>query len=111
MGKANRRKYPREILEGRIYLWWQDTNGRDCVAHGTCVDVSAHGVQLEVSHPISARTLVYFRLQEVHLTASATVRYCRPRGRSYRVGLEVSGQDILQQLAKAGAGTARIPAP
>lgn len=107
MAKSERRKDPRETLQGRIYLWWQDANGRDCVAHGDCIDVSSHGLQMEISHPVTSRTVVYFRFQELHLTASATVRYCRQRGRFYRVGLEVLGQDILQQLAKAGVGAGR----
>ena len=112
MSKSERRRHPREAIEAKVYLWWQDSRSADCIAHGHCVDVSIRGLQVEISHPIAARTVVYFRFQELHVTASATVRYCRQRGRTYRVGLEMLGQEnILQRIVKAGAGAARALVP
>jgi hypothetical protein len=53
-----------------------------------CLDVSEHGIAIEVVEPVIVRSFVTLRSEHLKLAGRAGVRYCRRSGGKYLVGLE-----------------------
>lgn len=52
-----------------------------------CLDLSPQGARVECDRPIDVRAKVYLQARGQGLMGNATVRYCKPTGLKYRIGL------------------------
>ena len=82
------RREDRQPMVCALQVSWQVTSGETRTVRATCLDVSAQGARIECSQQIGARVNVYLQAPSYGLMGSATVRYCRPHGLKYHIGLE-----------------------
>ena len=87
----NRRAYVRYPMPGSVAISWQDGQGSFQVLQARGVDISESGAQIESISPIQLGNTVMLRSERCNLSAAASVRYCRARGSSFRMGLEFIG--------------------
>jgi hypothetical protein len=84
------RRDERSSQTGRVQMEWE-VHGGSRFASGRIVDLSAAGVCVEMPDAVLERGLVTLRVPGLRLASRATVRYCRPTGLKYRIGLEFAG--------------------
>ena len=68
----------------------------------TCLDVSSHGACIECGEPIEIRAHLNLQAPAYGLMGNASVRYCKPAGRKYRIGLEFSWAATLADTKDGG---------
>jgi hypothetical protein len=83
-----KRADPRVPLSGPIQVSWKYDPRLECHSQGRCLDVSARGLKMELPDPIDVSERIRFRVDHVHLTGTASVRYCNRVGRSYVIGVK-----------------------
>ena len=98
VGQGARRE-GRQPLECVLQLSWQVAGTETRTVRAICLDISAQGARIACTQPIAARSCVYLQAPSFGLMGSATVRYCKPRGLKYNVGLEFTW---AADLAEAG---------
>jgi len=89
--KTNVRRQVRYSASGELRLRWQERSGRERVVAATIMNVSAEGLQLRISEPISARSLVSCDDPKLHISGRGTVRYCHFIKGEYLIGVEFRG--------------------
>jgi hypothetical protein len=97
------RKNGRVSLTTQVVLSWIAADGSPKYVRGRVMDASLNGLRIEISESIAARTLVGLRVEELGLSANASVRHVtRSRGK-YIVGLEFNSpaQGLLDKLVAA----------
>jgi hypothetical protein len=97
------RREDRHALVCPLQVSWQVTSRETRTVRATCLDVSAHGACIECSQAIGARTNVYLQAPSLGLMGNASVRYCRPHGPRYRIGLEFTWAAALAEAGRKNA--------
>jgi PilZ domain len=90
------RKDERFRLLAPVELTWVDPRGNKCLAGGTCINISASGMYVEVNGFASPDTVVQVRFANRDLSAKAIVRHCRQLCCWFRIGLEFE-QTLLSE--------------
>ena len=97
------RKENRQSLVCALQLSWQATGGETRTVRATCLDISPQGARIECSQKIGARTNVYLQAAAYGLMGNASVRYCRPNGLKYHIGLEFTWAAALAEAGRKKA--------
>jgi len=87
-GKGHKRRNVRHAITGELSLVCEDRFGRPSAVPATLQNISARGMQVQTSEPIRIDSLVQCSDAKLHLSGTATVRYCKPAKGKYLVGLE-----------------------
>lgn len=88
-----RRQTDRQPFSARVRVAWDCAGGDPMVLPGFCLDISEHGMRLDVPQPIPLRSYVTVRVENllVSIPGRGSVRHCtRKRGR-YEIGVEFNG--------------------
>jgi len=102
--KGNLRRHDRIETRSLIQLVWKDQLGNEKFTKARTLDVSESGLRLEVPERIPERSYVTFRVDELSLHGTASVRSCQGKGIKFIVGLEFSaGMKWKPKPAKTGA--------
>ncbi len=88
--KGNLRRHDRFETRSIIQLVWKDQLGNEKFTKARTLDVSESGLRVEVPERIPERSYVTFRVDELSLHGTASVRSCHCKGLKYIVGLEFS---------------------
>jgi PilZ domain-containing protein len=83
-----RRAHPRVPLSRPIQVSWKYNPDLEQHSQGRCLDVSEGGLMMELPDPIVVSERIRFRVDDVHLAGTASVRYCNHVGRSYLIGVK-----------------------
>jgi len=97
------RRHPRIQYAGIVFISWKTFDGQKNCALGRCLDVSEHGLGLELSARIPVGSFVKVRAYKLNLDGSATVRHVSRRPGGYGLGLELSqplDPDVLLELCE-----------
>lgn len=79
---------------------WADREGNQKFAQGQVTDVSETGMRIEMREPLARHAYVSFRVDQLALQGSASVRSCKKQATKYLLGLEFAGG--LKWKPKAG---------
>jgi hypothetical protein len=95
-----RRSEPRKTLICRISVICEDRDGFPTTQFGLLEDRSLSGAGFSVPDAIAigSKVRIRGRLREL----AGIVRYCRPKGANYLVGIRLDGGDV--EWASFGAG-------
>lgn len=93
------------VDKDRLRVSWQDGQGRLCVSDAKIINASESGLAIEVPQPLPPLAKLRLRSGQRHLEGNATVRYCRPSGARFRVGLHLDDR-LLWELEPAAAAPA-----
>jgi hypothetical protein len=74
-----------------VSICWDNGRGEPKFAIAKGSNICENGVGLRVNEPIALRTFVSLHSESLHLSGTATVRYCLRGNGCYSVGLEFSG--------------------
>jgi hypothetical protein len=88
--KGNLRRQVRTDAKSIVQLVWKDQLGNEKFTKARTLDVSESGLRLEVPERIPERSYVTFRVDDLGLHGTASVRSCNGKGLKYIVGLEFS---------------------
>ena len=88
--RTERRRAHRTPKPGKVKFSW-NTEGRERVAQGELLDLSASGMRLLVRDALRTGTAVRFQADDAGLHGSAVVRHCVQKGLKYIVGAEFLG--------------------
>ncbi len=88
---GTQRRHVRHRIEPRVEISYQGGDGLYHRLNGICTDISESGIQVEINGPIPVQTYVTITVSNPKLRGSASVRYSRPKGVKFLVGLEFSG--------------------
>jgi len=97
------RREERQPFACALQVSWQVTSGETRTVRATCLEVSAQGARIECSQPVAARANVYLQAPSYGLMGNATVRYCRPHGLKYHIGLEFTWAAALAEAGRKKA--------
>ena len=86
-GKDTRR-YSRIPYTGPIRVSWED-RGQPCFAIGKSIDISQHGMRIEVLPPVRTGVRVQLAVERIGFAGSAAVKFVGRRGAKYLLGLEL----------------------
>ena len=93
--RSLRRRHRRDPLEARLRLVWYGETGEIHYVWATCIDISRHGMQVELdNHSVTDPNVrkVSFRFSDPEgFAGSALVRHVRERSPKYVLGLEFLG--------------------
>jgi len=85
------RRQDRTEISVPVQLTWTDRLGHDNFATGQSLDINDWGIRVQIAVPLTERTYVSLRAEQLQLAGRASVRSCRKLGTKYLVGLEFSG--------------------
>lgn len=88
---VERRMLSRFPVQSRMFVSWQDKQGRRRSLKGRAVDISERGACLTAYRPVPRDSLVYIKATQCSLEGTASVRYCFRRGLRYLIGVELRG--------------------
>jgi PilZ domain len=97
------RKEQRCALGCPLEVCWQLGTGEPRVVRATCLDVSPKGARIECPQQLTVRSIIYLKAPSYGLMGSATVRFCRPHGLRYHVGLEFTWAAMLAEQGRKQA--------
>ena len=106
--QRQRRKSSRQRFNAPVSLYWEDNSGATQYARGVCVDISAEGLRIELAQPLVPPKHIRFRIDEIHLQGSGSVRYCRSQPPKTVLGIEFTGG--IRLIAEALRDFQRPPA-
>jgi PilZ domain len=84
------RRHSRTETQAVIEIIWKDHFGNDKFTKARTLDVSETGIRVQVPERIPERSYVTFRVDDLALHGTASVRSCNGKGLNYIVGLEFS---------------------
>jgi len=86
-----KRKHPRQPLDGRLRISWHDSNGasRECTAR--IVDASESGFRVVLPDRLELRSYVFIYADRYNFKSAACVRYSVRSGMHHAAGLEFTG--------------------
>jgi EAL and modified HD-GYP domain-containing signal transduction protein len=106
--KANTRREPRQAVDVRLRVLWQDESRREHISNARLVNVSGFGMQLLVDDKIPLRAVVSCSDPKLGISGRGSVRYCTFSKGKYVVGVEFSnGTGWQDPLASAGGSVSR----
>ena len=85
------RKHPRQPLDGRLKISWQDANGATHQSVGRIVDASESGFRIVLPDRLEQRSYVCLQVERYNFKSMACVRYSVRSGINFSAGLEFSG--------------------
>lgn len=91
MSMQQARTEERRSIISRVELSWLDATGQTVSHMALMVDRSLSGAGIAVSTPVTAGTRL--SIKERSRTLTGTVRYCRPAGREYLIGVQYDEKD------------------
>jgi len=86
--QVNFRREVRQRASEVYRLCWQDERGHSVAATVHSFDVSNHGAGVECPSELAPGTVAYLGGVDSGIEGYCTVRYCRPYGYAFRLGLE-----------------------
>ena len=89
--KSNTRREVRHEVNLPVRILWTDESGREIFGPARLVNVSVHGMQLQVETRIPARTTITCNEMSLGISARGAARYCNFAKGKYLVGVECSG--------------------
>lgn len=92
----NSRLKERELTQGKLRINWKDPGGASFGGMGRLVNRSPGGICVDLERQIPAGMLVQIESHDLRVAGLAVVRYCRPKGMNFRLGLSYGG-GIRQQ--------------
>lgn len=88
--KANSRRHARHKADGNIHILWEDSTGREKVSIAQLVNVSTHGLQIQMAERVPIHATVSCNDAKRGISGRGSVRYCNQSKGAYLVGLEFS---------------------
>ena len=85
------RRHDREEMSERLRLGYTDQSGNDLEMLVYIDNISQSGAKVIAKDPIPMGTYVVVNGKNGAIACRASVRFCRPAGLSYMLGLEFSG--------------------
>ena len=95
---SNRRRNPRVATNARITIYLEDGRGGRRSIEVRAIDISRTGILVQSDHPIPTGAVGFLQTATLNLTGRATVRYCRPQGLGYRIGMYLPDALISRSL-------------
>jgi hypothetical protein len=89
---ANRRKFDRHPVSGKIMATCKDKYGQLITHVCTCVDLSLRGIAIDAPELLPAEMDVHLDSDELDFRHFGRVRYCSQHGSEFRVGLEFTAE-------------------
>jgi len=89
--KRDLRRHPRQRLDVRVRIAWQNSLGELRSCEAACLDISSSGLSVAIPESIPHRAIVHVRGINAQIDTSASVRYCRRHGMKYLLGVEFAG--------------------
>ena len=86
--KSDARRSVRHRVDGILRIQWQDQLGRQKVASAKLINVSATGLQLQLSHQIHLHGAVSCYEPKIGISGIGSVRYCNLSAGKYLIGLD-----------------------
>lgn len=72
-----------------VTITWRDARGDNKFATARAIDISKHGIRLQLPEPLPIQAYVTLRATKLGLLGDASVRHCvRATGYKYAVGAE-----------------------
>jgi hypothetical protein len=99
----NLRRNLRVPSSERIALSWDETPGNPRFTFAKCLNISPEGISVRTDKPMPIRSYVSLRSEKLHLTGSASVKYCIRHNNWYQVGLEFTPGIKFNRAAAASA--------
>ena len=103
ISKRDRRQHERLPYCGPVRISLENEQGVVRYAHAKCLDVSEHGLRIELAEPLLVRTVLLLRADRINFSGSATVRSVALRGCKYTVGLNLSQRQPITPASIYGA--------
>ena len=88
--KTDSRREVRHAIEGNVNIMWADSTGREKVMVAQVLNVSVHGLQLQLTERLPVQTSLYCNAPKIGISGRGVVRYCNMRQGKYLIGLEFS---------------------
>jgi hypothetical protein len=85
---TDRRRGPRDPLNGSLSILCTNHEGRETVMHAQLLDISILGARLSILEKIPTHSVVTFYHHKFGIGGRGTVRFCRSGRKGYEVGLE-----------------------
>lgn len=89
--RREERKRARHAASGRLRILWQDSEGRERTADAMLMNVSTHGLQLQVLDRIPPASYIICNDARLGISGRGAVRYCNYSKGKYLIGIEFSG--------------------
>lgn len=86
--KTNSRRDVRHTVKASVNIMWEDASGKEYGMAAQVVNVSANGLQVQLSERLPVRTLVSCSSPKLGVSGRGVVRYCNPAKGKYIIGLE-----------------------
>jgi hypothetical protein len=86
--KTNSRREVRHAVQGSINVMWEDSSGHQQASIAQLLNVSVHGVQLQLSQRLPVQNAVSCSAPKMGISGRGVVRYCNPKQGKYVIGLE-----------------------
>jgi len=86
--RADTRRYIRFVTDRVTFVRWEDAEGRERVSSAKLLNVSTHGIQLQLNEKIPYRSYVSCSDAKLHIAGTGLVRYCNFNKGKFLIGLE-----------------------
>ena len=94
------RSAPRRPYNVALTICWRDNRGKVVHAVARCVDISDSGARIEYHQALAKLSPIRICANEGTLVKTGNVRYCRPAGSTYQIGIEFCDPAALQASVK-----------
>jgi EAL and modified HD-GYP domain-containing signal transduction protein len=88
--KNNSRREVRHAVHGTVNVLWEDDRGHEKATVAQLLNVSLHGLQLQLTEKVTVRTAVSCSAPKFGVSGRGVVRYCNLSRGKYVIGLEFS---------------------
>src|SRR4051794_18903307 len=88
--RMNTRRFDRFASTEWIRVSWRDRFGQVKYAKAKCIDVSQHGISVELVEPVELQSYVSLQSDKLKLAGTAAVRHCERKAGKYIIGMEFS---------------------
>jgi c-di-GMP-related signal transduction protein len=85
------RRAPRRPMIGAMQILWEGPDRRERVSNAKLLNISTHGMQLQVDEAIPARTYITCNDVKLGVSGRGCVRYCNFSKGKHLIGVEFSG--------------------
>jgi len=85
------RRQDRVSCSQTVTVMWRDNRGEDKFANAQALDVSSHGLRLQLPEAVPYQTSLTLRAAKLGLHGRASVRHCARKGTRFAVGVQFAG--------------------
>ena len=89
--EKDKRRHPRQPLDGKLRIAWHDSNGASHDSVALIVDASESGFRILLPDRLELRSYVHIRVDRYKFKSMACVRFSVRSGMNYCTGLEFVG--------------------